>query len=147
MSHRIACYTLFDITKTGVLNRARPADDITDIDEWFKKRNTQSNFDTIIQIISLRAQPDVLTDPKKDTIKDHKNFKFGTKYYLIKLPYWTFDFEVQHASVFEDSLNELGSLYNDCQDVPMVTCEKHHPSIGLKLDTIDFSRNIYFVKY
>ena len=50
MSYIITCYTLFDITQTNVPNRQRPEVD-KDVDEWRYKRNTQSNFDTIQQVI------------------------------------------------------------------------------------------------
>jgi hypothetical protein len=63
MSHRIACYTLFDITKTGILNRARPADDVTDFNLWSDQRASQCNLDTLLQVISLRSQPDNSTIP------------------------------------------------------------------------------------
>ena len=68
MSYIITCYTLFDITQTNVPNRQRPEVD-KDVDEWRYKRNTQSNFDTIQQVISLRSQPEVLRKPKKELIR------------------------------------------------------------------------------
>lgn len=147
MSHRIACFTLFDITNTGVLNRAKPGDDITNVTEWFKKRNTQCNFDTILQVISLRSQPDVSSYPKETKLAHISNSKFGLIYTDKKIPVWTFDFEVQHASVFEDGVEELGYLYKDCQQVPMVKCETQWPYIGTNLDITNEKRNIYFVKY
>lgn len=147
MSHRIACFTLFDITKTGILNRARPGDDIEDVNAWYRKRNTQSNFDTIVQVISLRAQPDIVTDPKKLYTKfDH--LKFGYTYKESnEVPYWSFDFEVQHPSVFEDGLEDLGHLYRDSHSVPMIGSDTTYYKIGNILDTAKETRNIYFVKY
>lgn len=147
MSHRIACYTLFDITKTGVLNRARPGEDIDDVNDWYRKRNTQCNFDTILQIISLRAQPDVVGDPKMKKIKfnDHE---FGYAYKSnTEIPCWTFDFEVQHPSVFEDGIEPLGHLYTDCNGVPMINSMEQWASVSNHLDTTKATRNIYFVKY
>jgi hypothetical protein len=52
---------------------------------------------------------------------DHKNFKFGTKYYLIKLPYWTFDFEVEFPGVFANINGALGILIEQASNVPMIT--------------------------
>ncbi len=147
MSIRIKCYSLFDITKTGVLNRARPTDDSIDISDWYKKRNTQCNFDTILQIISLRAQPDVLNEPQFSISTKDQNLNFGTEFCNLLLPYWTFDFEVQHPAVFEDGINELGALYNDCQGVPMVYSDMQHLKVGNSLDTTELKRNIFFVKY
>lgn len=147
MSHRIACYTLFDITKTGVLNRARPGDDVTDIISWYNMRNTQCNFDTILQIVSLRAQPDIASFPKEmhihleDTEFGHA-FKDKKKHTV-----WTFDFDIQYSSVFDDGNSELGFLYSDCQNVPMIVTSKVDVNTPNVLDCEKMHRNIYFVKY
>lgn len=146
MSQKLACFTLFDITQTGVLNRARPNTDI-DIKSWIYKRNTQCNFDTILQAISLRSQPDIINFPKKIDI-NFKDSKFGSLYKDMGVcPCWTFDFEVQHPSVFEDSIAELGFLYSDCQGIPMIKVGTELDQIPEFLDTSKELRNIYFVKY
>jgi hypothetical protein len=144
MAHRISCFTLFDITRTGILNRAKPSDDVKDIEQWLLNRNTQCNFDTILQVISLRSQPDISSNPKKVQLSKHN---FGSIYIGKDIPIWTFDFEVYHASVFEDGIEELGYLYKDCQDVPMVKCETQYQYLNNNLDTTNDKRNIYFVKY
>lgn len=148
MSHRISCYTLFDITRTGVLNRSRPGIDIENIDEWFIKRNTQCNFDTILQVISLRAQPDVVTDPKEIPMLLDDTSKFGFAYNDGKThKAWRFDFEIQHASVFEDGIEDMGALYKDCDGVPMVKSGQEIPNLNGQLSIDNSNRNIYFVKY
>lgn len=147
MSHRIACYTLFDITKTGVLNRARPSNDVTDNNEWFRKRNTQCNFDTILQVISLRAQPDVTKDPQMKLMDITETDYFGYTLKDKNVPVWSFDFEIQHSSVFEDGIDELGALYKDCEGVPMIRCDSQWARAGDALDTTSETRNIYFAKY
>ena len=76
-----------------------------------------------------------------------KNHKFGSVYKEKRIPVWTFDFEIHHASVFEDGIEELGYLYKDCQDVPMVKCDTHWHEVGTNLDVTNEKRNIYFVKY
>lgn len=148
MSHRLACFTLFDITQTGVLNRAKPDVDIEDVKSWVYRRNTQCNFDTILQVISLRGQPEVISSPKMIEIKLDKSCKFGD---LLQdsnsYSCWTFEFEVQHSSVFEDGVEELGALYRDCQGVPMIKCQTEYPKLHNYLDTDILTRNIYFVKY
>jgi hypothetical protein len=148
MNHRIACYTLFDITQTGILNRARPTSD-QDYQDWLLKRNTQCNFDTILQAISLRSQPEIITFPvKKHT--NLKNTEFGLVYkntYKDDVVVWEFDFEVHHASVFQDDADELGCLYKDVQDVPMIVCGTEIPNLVSFLDTTKDFKNIFFVKY
>jgi hypothetical protein len=147
MAHRISCLTLFDITRTGILNRAKPGDDITDIDQWLRKRNTQCNFDTILQVISLRSQPDISSDPKQVKLSSLSDHKFGSNYVEKHIPVWTFDFEVHHSSVFEDGVEELGYLYKDCHGVPMVKCDTQYSLLDSNLDITNEKRNIYFVKY
>lgn len=140
----ITCYTLFDITQTGVLNRHR-APDQADNTEWFYKRNTQCNFDTILQAINLRSQPEVSRIPKKNKIKFNDFTNFG---YLFEdeneIPCWSFDFTVSHGSVFNDGISELGALYSDCHNVPMIRCGTEWDKLVNKIDTSDELRNIYF---
>lgn len=145
MSHRICCYTLFDITRTGVMNRSKP--DVGNIEDWVYKRNTQCNFDTILQVISLRSQPDVVKYPTKHTltIEDLVKFGFLFKYNSeIEQYYWKFEFEVQHASVFENGIIEMGALYNDCNGVPMIVFDKQSESLVSFLNTSEELKNIHF---
>lgn len=144
MSFTVTCYTLFDITNTGVNNRNKPLEGET---LWQHKRKTQCNFDTVIQAISLRSQPDVLAQPKKIEIRfdEFKNFGFlfeqnGDETYNC----WTFDFEIQHPSVFDDGINELGALYSDCDGVPMLLTDTAWSKLPKFLDSSDEMRNIYF---
>jgi hypothetical protein len=149
MSHRIACFTLFDITQTGVLNRAKPStDDI--LKDWLYKRSTQANFDTIIQVISLRTQPDIIVSPKKIEIRFDKFSNFGAQYQQVKdevHPCWTFDFEVHYPSVFDDEITELGYLYKDCDGIPMIKTGTEYDKLSTMLDTTPELKNIHFIKY
>lgn len=143
MSYIISCYTLFDITQTNVPNRYRP-----DMDkEWHHKRNTQSNFDTIQQSISLRSQPEVVRIPEKIEIRFDEFTEFGFLFEQEEdetYPCWHFDFAVQHPSVFYDGVIELGALYRDCDRVPMIKCNTEWDQLPTFLDTSDELRNIYF---
>ena len=143
MSYTITCYTLFDITQTNVLNRHRP-----DMDTEFRyKRNTQSNFDTVQQAISLRSQPEIVRIPEKTLIQFDKFTEFGFLFEQEEnetYPCWSFDFNVQHPSVFYDGVNELGALYNDCDRVPMIKCHTEWQQLPTFLDGSDELRNIYF---
>lgn len=143
MSYTITCYTLFDITQTNVLNRHRP-----DMDKEFRyKRNTQSNFDTVQQAISLRSQPEIVRIPEKTLIQFDKFTEFGFLFEQEEnetYPCWSFDFNVQHPSVFYNGVNELGALYNDCDRVPMIKCHTEWDKLPTFLDGSDELRNIYF---
>lgn len=129
------------------MNRARPGDDVNDTNEWYRKRNTQCNFDTVLQVISLRAQPDVISDPIRMELDLNKSEFFGSMLKDDVVPVWKFVFEVQHSSVFEDGVTELGSLYKDCSYVPMIQCDSQWHKAGDSLDITIEKRNIYFVKY
>jgi hypothetical protein len=146
MSFTITCYTLFDITPTGVMNRHRPVVD-EEIPNWLQKRNTQCNFDTVIQSISLRSQPDVTRNPEKIQIRFDELTNFGFLYQQIEnetYDCWSFDFDIQHPSVFNDGINELGALYSDCDTVPMIKTDTAWNKLPAFLDTSDELRNIYF---
>lgn len=79
--------------------------------EIIKQRNQQSNYETVIQVISLRALPENISEPKITT-------KFKISDNNVKC--WEFQFEVLQNSVFHDGTNELGNLYTDCNGVPMI---------------------------
>lgn len=132
MSHRIRCYTLFDITKTGITNRTKPS---SNIEQWVHDRNTQCNFDTLLQVISLRSQPEVVKDPVKTSIESSI---FGSSINSC----WMFEFEVHHSSVFDDGNTELGSLYDDCNNVPMIKTSQYDMSTFLHTSTE--LKNIHF---
>jgi hypothetical protein len=146
MSYTITCYTLFDITQTNVPNRQRPQVD-QDMQEWIYKRNTQSNFDTIQQVISLRSQPENVRRPKRSDIRFDEFTDFGFLFEQLEdetYPCWSFDFTVQHPSVFNDGVDELGALYRDCDQVPMMKCRTEWEKLPSMLDSTDEFRNIYF---
>lgn len=146
MSYIITCYTLFDITPTGVINRNRSIVD-EDITAWLYKRNTQCNFDTILQAISLRSQPEIIRMPQKQQIRFDEFTDFGFLFQQRENELyncWSFDFEIQHASVFHDGTNELGSLYSDCDTVPMIKTDTIWDKLPAFLDTTDELKNIHF---
>lgn len=146
MSCRITCYTLFDITQTGVPNRSRPGDDEV-LTEWKYKRSTQSNFDTILQAISLRSQPEVTAAPERIEIRFDEFENFGFLFNQSEdetYSCWRFEFSIQHLSVFDDGINELGSLYNDCDGVPMILCKTEWNKLSAFLDSSPELRNIHF---
>jgi len=146
MSFTVTCYTLFDVTQTGIINRNRPEIEQDDA-VWQHKRNTQCNFDTILQAISLRSQPEILDEPKKIEIRFDEFKDFG---YLLeqqgdeKYNCWVFDFSIQHPRVFDDGITELGALYSDCDEIPMIKCETSWDKLPKFLDSSDEMRNIFF---
>jgi len=119
---------------------------------WLYKRNTQCNFDTILQAISLRSQPEISRMPEKSQIRFDNFTDFGFLFEQQEdelYNCWSFDFEIQHASVFNDGTNELGSLYSDCDTVPMIKTDTVWDKLPSFLDTTAELKNIYFkvIKY
>lgn len=139
---KIKCTTLFDITRTGV-NTRRQEHGVTDL-SYQKKRNQQSNFETVIQLIGLRSQPEDINYPEK-IMMTLINSNMGTEYNMkSKIPVWTFTFVVHQPEIFEDDDDKLGKLVQDCSGVPMITGLEEWSKLGRILETsVDF-RNIYF---
>ena len=110
---KILCKTLFDCSRTGVVGYYRPAQIpfrdntgsmITDQQSWIHARNQQRNWETIMQIISLRAQPTVSLYPVN---------KQGT---------WRFVFEIETPGVYSSTgdLDDYNMLLAESQGVPMI---------------------------
>jgi len=141
MGFNIRCYTLFDITKTNITNRNPPSTFKVEVSAWHNKRNSQVNFDTLLQVISLRAQPESVTDPIHIVESPKGKFGFFTDLYE-ECDLWYFDFYVNHQGVFSNNESELGALYEDCDSVPMIkTGNIELPGF---LDISPELRNIYF---
>ena len=144
MSNRIQCYTLFDITKTGIRQRTKVPDNMA-TESYINKRNTQANFDTILQVIGLRSQPEFITDPVCNVCNLNEIRYFGFLYNIDveACNVYSFYFNIQHESVFDDGEDKFGYLYNDCCDIPMIQCPNTHKSLTQFLDISPELRNIY----
>jgi len=106
---RITVHTKFDITKTNIIRRFNPTilqshPVLTTEDQWRQAKNQQTNFETIIQILSLRTQPQSITTPEIVT----KN----------KVKYWVFNFTIESDDIYGDDLH---LLKEDCNNVPMIS--------------------------
>jgi hypothetical protein len=148
MSFKLKCYTLFDITKTGNIHRKPPINGTPEqIKRWEKTRNTQTNFDTIIQVLSLRSQPEDITDPVQeiilfDTSLDMFGFLFDNE--DVATTCWSFIVSIPHNKVYDDGINELGNLYKDCDGVPMIKVGSEWEKLPNFLDTTPELKNIHF---
>lgn len=146
MTYRIRCYTLFDIEKTGFFSR-KPPTDINDaeIKEWETKRNKQFNLDTILQLISLRSQPEEISEPIKFEVdfKKFNNFGFLFDEEENQLG-WQFDFSIAHKNVFNNESSELGELFLDCDNVPMILTGNEWSKLAAFLSTSPEIKNIHF---
>lgn len=147
---KITCHTLFDVTRTGVNFRNR-FDTKTDL-ELNRQRNQQSNFETILQVVSMRGQPENISRcvEQKIDVGDLEKYNFGylfSKKYLKKVKtvsIWSFSFEINGTSIFNDGITELGNLLKDCDHVPMIINLNESVKLSNHLDITDESRNIQF---
>lgn len=131
------CQTRFDITATGVTGHFKssriPFTDrigqhITDITEWNRSRNQQRNWETITQILSLRTQLFLLTDPIKD--------QTGTR--------WMFEFETESDGIYGSELDPVQVLREDANGVPMLLELDNSPELEPYLITNGPKQNIWF---
>jgi hypothetical protein len=143
---RIRCYTLFRIKSTGVPNRRSPSDlPELQLKRWQESRNLQVNFDTILQVISLRGQPEDISAILTEQINFGEFNKFGFLYdnEEDKIVY-SFDFSVSQKQVFDNGETALGALYSDCQDVPMIKFQDDWKNLSTSLDISPELKNIHF---
>jgi len=135
----IKVYTRFDITNTDIIRPfnkllLKAHSKINSEENWIKARRQQSNFETLIQIISLRTQPTILYKP---VMKISSLIKFNNN---KKGKVWNFSFTIEHNGVYSDGLKVLGLLETDCRHVPM--------NLNLNETILDnylvIDKNIYF---
>ena len=145
----IKCYTLYDITRTNISYRKKFADGVTETER--KQRSQQTNLETIFQIINMRSQPEDISEVKRNTIPltELQNYDFG---YLLAEKYsngdqadiWTFTFKIEHPDVFNNGIDDLGYLIQDCDRVPMIIGLDESFKLTQQLNTSSELRNIYF---
>lgn len=134
---KIKCTTLFDITNTGVTGKFRPSTvpfsdftgrTINNVNEWNFARNQQRNYETLLQLISLRTQPMEL----ESVIKKDDRFEFT--------------FEIETTDVFLNDDDSLALLKQDANGVPMVTGLTERVKLLSVLCTEGDNANIWFVQ-
>jgi hypothetical protein len=102
-------FTLVDITATGV-TRSNDVDDI--------KRNQQCNWETVLQCMGLRTQPQNIVSPQSIEI-DVDGFQFGDLYQGVQRV-WTWSWTVEQSGVYEVHGKNIGGLINDFEQVPII---------------------------
>lgn len=129
---KIQCQTLFDITATGTTGHVKPSrmpyqdragNKISDTESWNRSRNQQRNWETVTQLISLRAQVNNLTDPVNEQ------------------DFWQFEFEIENDDLFSDNVDDLAVLKEDCTGVPMLVGLNESTDTGTVLT---INTNIWF---
>ena len=132
---KFSCFTLFDITATGVTGHYKqsriPFKDqsgasIDSESAWNHARNQQRNWETIQQLISLRTQINNATPP----VKQEQG--------------WYFEFETDTPDVFGTANNPVAILVQDADLVPMLTGLTEHKNASPTLHTQGPKQNIWF---
>ena len=134
---KVLCRTLFDCTFTGVTGHLRPQQlpfvtktglVIDTPDQWNRSRNQQRNWESLLQIVSLRTQPMNVVYPVKQ--KD----------------VWHFEFEVEAEGVLSGGYqtDELSGLVGDCEGVPMIIGLDESIAITSTLHATGADQNIWF---
>lgn len=133
----ITCYTLIDITHTGVVR--------TSSDSVLKRRrNQQRNYETLLQVIGLRAQPMLFENPYKLSNEDLSKYNFGS-YFNGTHNVWILKFSIEHPDVFENQSGKLGLLEEDIADVPIITGLDETAELPLSaISSIGEFKNTYF---
>lgn len=105
--HRYCGYTLVDITQTGVLSI-----------EPQHKRNQQRNWETVNQILSLRAQ---LLNVKYLGFYDEEltNHSFGINYTGFHRV-WQFEFSVDRDGLYNVDHDRYSTLKDDFMTTPVI---------------------------
>lgn len=123
---KVVCYTLFDITPTGVLNHTRATQlpftsaggiEIRDEESLGIARNQQRNWETFLQIIGLRAQPTVHKNPA--LLEDASLALFSFRRSASRI--WSFEFSAEQVDVYDANGQALEALIRDCDGIPMIT--------------------------
>lgn len=102
-------YSLVDITATG-MTRSSDNDDL--------KRNQQRNWETVIQCMGLRVQPQMIQDPI--VIETNlKSFKFGD-FYEGHHKIWQWMWAIEREGSYDMSNKKMGGLLADFEQVPII---------------------------
>lgn len=104
-------FTLVDITMTGA-TRDIPGNELV--------RNQQRNWETVLQVLSLRAQPYVITPPRLLVSHESSAAFFGS---LYETPYhfWACRFQTEYPEAYGDAENPVKFLLEDFEQVPIIT--------------------------
>jgi hypothetical protein len=119
--------TLLDISPTGMIAEFREGvqlpfvDDLKNIinnqETWNTSRNQQRNWETMIQCISIRSQPIMLTAPVvREVAVGGKGYGYTGKQKI-----WTFEFGFETTDVYAGPGDSVGLLKSELDQIPLVS--------------------------
>jgi hypothetical protein len=94
----------------------------------------------------MRSQPEEITEPQKEIhVFNDEDTRFGFLYSLEDAQTaWSFEFTITNDQVFNDGMHELGALFSDSNEVPMLKVDTQWDKLPAFLDTSPELRNIHF---
>jgi hypothetical protein len=106
--------TYFDCTPTATKSYRKLQPNTTNavghkiqtMDDWNYSRNQQRNWETILQVVSLKTQAIGITEPVCLTKENQK--------------VWQFTFGIEHEGIYDDGNDQLGLLKQEVHGVPMI---------------------------
>lgn len=110
MSERYIACTLVDITNTGVTSRSQN----------HTAHHQEQNFNTLIQLLSLRTQPFECSVSKLEA-QDMSAYEFGSNYTGTIQDVWELEFSVETVDIWREGNNPMYHAGIDCDQVPVYT--------------------------
>lgn len=104
-------YSLVDITATGI---------VRDSSNNNLERNQQRNWETLLQCIGLRTQPQNIHPPVQYENIDLSTMNFGDLY-TGEQHVWSWQWTVELDNVYDLPGLPLGGLMQDLEQVPIIT--------------------------
>lgn len=105
--------TLVDITATGVTRNKTGEDDF--------KRNQQRNWETVLQVLGIRAQPTLLEGPMSGIVGEEILGRLFGDMYTGEQRVWIASFSIEHRDVYKKDTDQLALLADDFNQVPIIT--------------------------
>lgn len=103
-------FSLVDVTPTGV-TRSSDNNDL--------ERNQQRNWETVLQCMGLRTQPQHIRPPESLEV-DLDHVEFGDMYTGVHRV-WTWTWAVEGTGIYDLNEKPLAGLQQDFEQVPVVT--------------------------
>lgn len=131
-------FTLVDITDSGVTD-PRTSDVIG--------YNQAQNLNVLLQLISLRAQPIVVSISKRED-QDLADYSFGSTFSNTEASVWIIKFATEYKGAWANGVDQSYHLVNDCQGVAVTTGLDETETITPALfNTVSSTaKNLYFVR-
>jgi len=133
--YRYVGYTLIDVTQTGVTSFS--------LDKQ-KQRNQQRNWETIHQILSLRAQ--LYEFESLGMVADNlSKYSFGINYSGVH-NIWKFSFAVERPDIYPAELDKYAHLKDDFAITPVILGLDESITPPMPLFYVSGpDRNVYFL--